>query len=190
MAQRRGMGRRGREHDDPPASAQGVSADLLSLIEGCSEAIARGLRAAGYTRYHDDYDDAEQQALRMIIESFADQPRHSPCGFMHTVAKRSAISRTRSEVRQRKVTERLRQQRAEAHIDAYDEGNPSPAELAELVVGSLSPIYRDVVVAYYLENKKVPEIAAELYIAEFTVRSRLQRARVFALQILKEQGHA
>ena len=42
--------------------------------------------------------------------------------------------------------------------------------------------YRDIVVAYYIENKSVREIASELSLPENTVKSRLFRAR----EILKE----
>ena len=75
--------------------------------------------------------------------------------------------------------------------DDYDvEPTLAPDELAALVLGGLRPEYRDVVVAYHLEEKTVAEIAAELHIAQDTVYTRLRRARKAMLAVLREHGHA
>ena len=74
--------------------------------------------------------------------------------------------------------------------DTYDtDTGPSVQELASLVVAALPEDYRAVVVGYYLDQKPVAQIAAELYIAEDSVYTRLRRARKVMLATLRENGH-
>lgn len=171
------------------------AARLLALIERCSDAIARGLAAAGYTARGLDYEDAEQDALATIVEKYpAGEPVASPCGWMHTVARNRAIGRTRSKEAYRRNADILRRRAAlhdVVHVDDYDvEPTVSVGELARLVIGALPDAYRDVVVAYHLDDKSVATIAAELGIAEDTVYTRLRRARKAMLHTLREHGHA
>lgn len=168
---------------------------LSALIESCRSAIARGLAAAGYTRAFADYEDAQQDALAAIVDRFPRaEPPSSPCGWMHTVARNNAIGRTRSKEVRRRGAERLVRQTSAADLtttDDYELEPTLPAEdLAALVIGALPGPYREVVVAYHLDEKSVAEIAEELYIAEDTVYTRLRRARKAMLQVLEEHGHA
>lgn len=176
--------------------AQAGDPDALSaLIERCRRSIARGLAAAGYTNAFVDYEDAQQDALATIVERFPQSDDvASPCGWMHTVARNKAIARTRSKEVRRRGTERLIRQTTAADVttadDYADDAVLPPDQLAALVLGGLRPEYRDVVVAYHLEEKSVAEIAAELHIAQDTVYTRLRRARKAMLAVLREHGHA
>jgi len=176
------------------SDATGVQADIGALIDECDDAIGRGLTAAGYTQRFVDYEDAKQEALAAIVAGFPTAtPPDRPCGWMHTVTRNSAIGRTRSKAARQRGAERLRNVTGLTDVTTQDQ---YPAEqldvkaLAELVIGTLPPDYRDMVVGYYFDELSVKELAKRNYVAEDTVYTRLRRARVAMLQVLKEHGHA
>jgi RNA polymerase sigma-70 factor (ECF subfamily) len=110
---------------------------------------------------------------------------------MHTVARNRAVARTRSKEARRRALERLRRVQPPGPVDDDFgvEEVPSVHELASLVLGGLRPIYRDVVVAYYLDELSVEEISRELGLPADTIYTRLRRARRAMLQVLREHGH-
>ncbi len=172
----------------------GTQVDVGALIAQCADAIGRGLTAAGYTPRFVDYEDARQDAVAAIVAGFPKaNPPDRPCGWMHTVTRNSAIGRTRSKAARQRAAERLRNTTSFADATAHDE---YPAEqldakaLAELVIGTLPPDYRDMVVGYYFDELSVKELAERNYVAEDTVYTRLRRARAAMLTVLKEHGHA
>jgi RNA polymerase sigma-70 factor (ECF subfamily) len=173
------------------AAKNGDREALVVLIEGCEKSVASGVRSAGVSRYDRDYADAEHEALVAICDHFGDYDGRGPvCAWMRAVARNIAVGHIRAEIRQRKIHDKLTAGRIETvHIDdEYDDG-PSSNEIAADIVAALSPKYREVVEAYYLEGLGVEEIAAQLYISVDTVYVRLHRARRFALDIAKQAGH-
>lgn len=163
----------------------------MALIEGCETSIASGIRAAGVTRADTEFGDAQHEALVTICDRFAnfDGTGHV-CGWMRTVARNTAADHISAQIRQRRITDRLAAARVDTvHVDAdYDDG-PSVEALAETIVAALPPAYRDVVDAYYLNNRTAEQIAEELFISVDTVYVRLHRARKAALAIARNAGH-
>ena len=110
---------------------------------------------------------------------------------MRIVARNIAVGQIRAEVRQRRIREKLSFNRVETtHIDEHSTDQVAPQEIAETITAALGPKYREVVEAYYLDGLDVDTIAEQLFISRDTVYVRLHRARRFALDILKEAGHA
>lgn len=164
----------------------------MAVIEGCEQSIASGIRAGGLTRRDREYADTEHEALTTICDRFGDyDPRGPVCAWMRAIARNIAVGHIRAEIRQRRIREKLAASRVETiHEDEYDDGSPPAAVIAEDIVASLSPRYREVVEAYYLDGLSAEEIAETLYISVDTVYVRLHRARRFALDIARQAGHA
>jgi len=56
-------------------------------------------------------------------------------------------------------------------------------------INQIKPLYRDVLIMYYLEDKSVKEVAATLDLAENTVSKRLNRGRTALYDILAKEGY-
>ena len=139
----------------------------MLLIEECEASIASGIRAGGITRADPEFADAQLEALTTICDRFASfGGRGHVCAWMRVVARNTAADQIHAEVRQRRIRDRLAAGRVDTvHLDEdYDDG-PTVEQLAEAIVASLPPTYRDVVDAYYLQNRSAEEIAAELFIS-------------------------
>lgn len=163
----------------------------MTLIENCEVSIASGIRAAGVTRADREFADAELEALTTICDRFATfDGRGNPCAWMRVVARNTAADQIHAEIRQRRIRDRLNAARVDTvHIDDDFDDGPSAEQLAETIVAALPPSYRDVVDAYYLQNRSAEEIAQELFISVDTVYVRLHRARKAALAIARSAGH-
>ena len=126
-----------------------------------------------------EFADAQHEALATICDRFDNfDGRGHVCGWMRTVARNTAADQIGAEIRQRRIRDRLNASRVETvHVDAEYDDSPSTEQVAETIVAALPPAYRDVVDAYYLNNKPVEEIADEFFISVDTVYVRLHRAR-------------
>lgn len=180
-----------RSHEDLIVAARGGEREaLVTLIEDCETSIASGIRAGGITRADPEFADAQLEALTTICDRFASfDGRGHVCAWMRVVARNTAADQIHAELRQRRIRDRLAAGRVETvHLDDdYDDG-PTVEQLAESIVASLPPKYREVVDAFYLERRSAEEIAAELFISVDTVYVRLHRARKAALEIARRAG--
>lgn len=174
------------------AARDGDREALVAVIETCERSIASGIRSGGLTRGDREYADTELEALTTICDRFGDYDHRGPvCAWMRAIARNIAVGHIRAEIRQRRIREKLAATRVETvhHDEEYDDG-PAPAAMAESIVAALSPKYREVVEAYYLDGLPAEEIAQRLFISVDTVYVRLHRARRFALDIARQAGHA
>jgi RNA polymerase sigma-70 factor (ECF subfamily) len=105
--------------------------------------------------------------------------RAAPGTWLYAIARNTCLAAVRSEA-----------YRATLPLDAVQEpSNPSPGsrdfELTQLV-DRLPELQRHVITLFYLEEKRVEEVAQMLDLPEGTVKSHLHRARLALAAMMKE----
>jgi len=109
--------------------------------------------------------------------------RASPGTWLYAIARNTCLSATRSEAYRKTVP-----------LDAIAEpaASTDTASLKlelERLVGRLPPIQRAAITLFYLEDKRVDEVATLLQMPEGTVKSHLHRARRSLGEMIRNNDH-
>ena len=104
--------------------------------------------------------------------------RASPGTWLYAIARNTCLSAARSELYRKTVP-----------LSEYDPAAPVTASTdieLEQCIRRLPEIQRHVITLFYLEEKRVEEVARMLDLPEGTVKSHLYRARLALAAIMKE----
>jgi RNA polymerase sigma factor (sigma-70 family) len=170
-----------------------------SFFDYCQSMIRRIIR-----KYHDHWDkvdDLSQEVWVAVLRGIPDRPRDG-CrgtlrGWVAGIARNVASGhpRRRSRSREQDLTEALVGDLVAPDGDPAAESEPARRreQLREIIArfaATLRERNRRVVVMHWLEDRPSGEIAAELGISEFCVRSILRRAKLKLREILRRHNVA
>ena len=105
--------------------------------------------------------------------------RASPRTWLYAIARNTCLAASRSESYRRTV--RL----DDIHEPVHPGKGPVDIELAQCI-GRLPEVQRRVIILFYLEERRVDEVAQMLDLPEGTVKSYLHRARLALAAMMKE----
>jgi len=140
-----------------------------------------------------DRKDAEDVLQEAFVKIFVSLPRYQHQGFktwITRIAVNTAIDYRRKRSNRREYLTDTHEEHAMPAIDNAAELEVVRKERGELIakyVNDLPANYREVVVAFYLEEKSYQQIADEQGIEIKTVASKLFRARTWMKKHWKEE---
>ena len=109
--------------------------------------------------------------------------RASPGTWLYAIARNTCLSASRSDSYRKTVPlDLIREPASGSRTQLGD------MELAECI-GRLPEVQRTVITLFYLEEKRVDEVARMLGMPEGTVKSHLHRARIALAEMIKDQNH-
>ncbi len=126
-------------------------------------------------------EDVTQEIFLKLWRALPDYDRRaSPGTWLYTIARNTCLSALRSD-----------SYRKSRPLDTIDEpAVPAPALFADTELArcldQLSEIQRNVITLFYLQEKRIDEVARMLGMPEGTVKSHLHRARSVLFEIMKE----
>jgi RNA polymerase sigma-70 factor (ECF subfamily) len=126
-------------------------------------------------------EDVTQESFVKLWQALPDYDgRASPGTWLYTIARNTCLSTARSESYRKTLP-----------LDEFSEpATPPPGVIADIelaqCIDRLPEVQRMVITLFYLQEKRVDEVARMLAIPEGTVKSHLHRARLALGAILKE----
>ena len=126
-------------------------------------------------------EDVTQEIFLKLWQALPDyDARASPGSWLYAIARNTCLSASRADSYRKSLS-----------LDAISEpAAPTQAVFADMeleqCLALLSEIQRTVITLFYLQEKRVDEVARMLGIPEGTVKSHLRRARLALGDIMKE----
>lgn len=126
-------------------------------------------------------EDVTQEIFLKLWQALPDyDARAAPGTWLYKIARNTCLSAARSDSYRRTLS-----------LDATTEpAAPPPAVITDLdlaeLMDRLPQIQRTVITLFYLQEKRIDEVARMLGIPEGTVKSHLHRARLALGEIMKE----
>jgi RNA polymerase sigma factor (sigma-70 family) len=171
----------------------GDSEAFRTLIERHSNYIFQA--AYGVLRHAKDAEDVAQEAFVQIFLSLPRYQRKGLKSWMARIAVNKSIDYKRKLIRRKETTMDedanappmvIRDQYANTEQQIL---NKEQQQLVERNVNNLPVNYREVIIAYYIEEKSYQQIALEQGVELKTVASKLHRAKLWMKKHWKEDDY-
>lgn len=128
-----------------------------------------------------DYEEAQDLTQEIFLKVYNALPKFRGEASPYTWLYRIALNHTTKHLRRKRVFRFISLEKFpedDFPVDPPQERESTPLQkLIREKVSHLSPVYRDVIVLFYFDNKTLAEISKLLNISIGTVKSRLARGR-------------